>query len=147
MIVFFHFTYSRSHMKTRNATTYKHTVWRIRAGRSFKVRRVLQIWHSANFGSLPSATSPALGEVPLPSRSIRSVRPFGRPVSFFLPSAAWHTAKICQVLEKRHSALPSSPVEEKPCALHRVLHSAISLPSVFLPLPSVSGTRQSRRVR
>ena len=41
-----------------------------------KLRRVPRVWHSANFGSLPSATSPALGKVPLPV-------PFGRPVSFF----------------------------------------------------------------
>ena len=115
--------------------------------RRSKLRRVLYIWHSANFGSLLSATSPALGEVPLPSRPIRSVRRSAVPFHFFLPSAVWHTAKICRVLEKRHSALPFSPVEERPCALRRVLHSATSLPSVFLPLPSVSGTRQSRRVR
>lgn len=33
IIVFFRFACSRGHMKTRNATTSRHTVWRTRAGR------------------------------------------------------------------------------------------------------------------
>ena len=140
-----------------------------------KLRRVPDVWHSAKIQTSPSARSVALGEdpnfaeccisgtrrtldlcrvprvrhsakfrsQPIPSVSFaRSAVPF-----HFLRSAVWHTAKICRVLEKRHSALPFLLVEERPCALRRVLHSMTSLPSVFLPLPSVSGTRQSRRVR
>lgn len=77
--------------------------------------------------------------VPFASSTVRPSVPF----QLFLPSATWHTAKVCRVPEKRHSAKPASPVEEKPCALCRVLHSANNLPSVFLPLPSVCDTRQS----
>ena len=124
---------------------------------SSKLRRVLPAWHSAKFESLPSATRLALGKVfdPVPfGRPVRPVCPFRSPVcccpsrfNFFLLSAAWHTAKVYRVPEKRHSAKPASPVEERPCALRRVLHSAKKLPSVFRPLPSVCDTRQSTRVR
>ena len=116
-----------------------------------KLRRVRPRWHSAKFESLPSAEHLALGKVFDPSRSAvpfasSTVRP-SVPFQLFLPSATWHTAKVCRVSEKRHSAKPASPVEERPCALCRVLHSANNLPSVFLPLPSVCDTRQSTWVR
>ena len=103
--------------------------------RSLNLCRVPSIWHSAKFSTRPVR----------PSRS--PVHLSVRPVSTFLPSAAWHTAKVCRVPEKRHSAKPASPVEERSCALRRVLHSAKNLPSVFRPLPSVCDTRQSTRVR
>jgi len=111
--------------------------------RSLNLCRVPSIWHSAKFSTRP---------VRPPSRSPvrRPVRQFSCPsvpFQLFLPSAAWHTAKVCRVPEKRHSAKPVSPVEERPCALRRVLHSAKKLPSVFRPLPSVYDTRQSTRVR
>ena len=125
-----------------------------------KLRRVRPRWHSAKFESLPSAEHMALGKVFDPSRSPvrRPVRQFAVPFAsstvrpsvpfqLFLPSATWHTAKVCRVPEKRHSAKPASPVEERPCALRRVLHSTNNLPSVFRPLPSVCDTRQSTRVR
>ena len=112
--------------------------------RSLNLCRVPRVWHSAKF-STPSRSAVPFG---------RPVRPFRSPVcccssrfNFFLPSAAWHTAKVCRVPEKRHSAKPASPVEERSCALRRVLHSAKKLPSVFRPLPSVCDTRQSTRVR
>ena len=137
-----------------------------------KLRRVPDAWHSAKTQTSPSAARLALGEVWIfaecraygTRQSFRPV-PFGRPVrqfavpfasstvrpsvpfQLFLPSATWHTAKVCRVPEKRHSAKPASPVEERPCALCRVLHSANNLPSVFLPLPSVCDTRQSTWVR
>jgi len=137
-----------------------------------KLRRVPDAWHSAKTQTSPSAARLALGEVWIfaecraygTRQSFRPV-PFGRPVrqfavpfasstvrpsvpfQLFLPSATWHTAKVCRVPEKRHSAKPASPVEERPCALRRVLHSAKKLPSVFRPLPSVCDTRQSTRVR
>ena len=124
---------------------------------SSKLRRVLPVWHSAKFESLPSATRLALGEVfdPVPfGRPVRPVHPFRSPVcccpsrfNFFLPSAVWHTAKVCRVPEKRHSAKPASPVEERPCALCRVLHSAKKLPSVFRPLPSVPESGSASRWR
>jgi len=94
--------------------------------RSLNLCRVPSIWHSTKFSTRPVR----------PSRS--PVHLSVRPVATFLPSAAWHTAKVCRVPEKRHSAKPVSPVEEMPCALRRVLHSANNLPSVF---------RQSTRVR
>ena len=103
--------------------------------RSLNLCRVPSIWHSAKFSTRPVR----------PSRS--PVHLSVHPVSTFLLSAAWHTAKVCRVPEKRHSAKPASPVEERPCALRRVLHSANNLPSVFRPLPSVCDTRQSTRVR
>ena len=131
-----------------------------------KLRRVPDAWHSAKTQTSPSAARLALGEVwifaecraygtrqsfrPVPFASSPSRSPVQlsvRPVSTFLPSAAWHTAKVCRVPEKKHSAKPASPVEERPCALRRVLHSANNLPSVFLPLPSVCDTRQSTWVR
>jgi len=90
--------------------------------RSLNLCRVPSIWHSAKFSTRPVR----------PSRS--PVHLSVRPVSTFLPSAAWHTAKVCRVPEKRHSAKPASPVEEMPCALRRVLHSANNLPSVFRPV-------------
>ena len=94
---------------------------------SSKLRRVLPAWHSAKFESLPSAMRLALGKVfdPVPfGHPVRPVCPFRSPVcccpsrfNFFLLSAAWHTAKVYRVPEKRHSAKPASPVEERPCAL------------------------------
>jgi len=100
-----------------------------------KLRRVPSIWHSAKFSTSPVRQF----AVPFASSTVRPSVPF----QLFLPSATWHTAKVCRVPEKRHSAKPASPVEERPCALCRVLHSANNLPSVFLPLPSVCDTRQS----
>ena len=101
--------------------------------RSLNSCQVPHVWHSAKF-STPSCSS-----VSFACSSI--------PFQLFLQSAAWHTAKVCRVPEKRHSAKPASPVEERPCALRRVLHSAKKLPSVFRPLLSVCGTRQSSQVR
>jgi hypothetical protein len=97
---------------------------------------------------LPSASHVALGKATL-CRVPKSRHSANAP----LPSAAWaalgnkyhvrHTSphtpvtKVCRVLEKRHPAKPASPVEERPCALRQVLHSAKKLPSVFRLLPSV----------
>ena len=136
-----------------------------------RVRRVHLLRHSAKFETLPSARRVALGKEPnfaecfqigtrrslnfcrVPcfwysakfstSRSVRQFACSSVPFQLFLPSAAWHTAKVCRVPDKRHSAKPALPVEERPCALRRVLHSANNLPSVFLPLPSVCDTWQS----
>ena len=90
---------------------------------SVKLRRVPTWQHSANFESLPSATRLALGKVPVP-RPIRPSRWCRSPVPFplFLPSAIWHTAKVCRVLEIRHSAKPASTGDETPCALCHELH-------------------------
>jgi len=103
--------------------------------RSLNLCRVPSIWHSAKFSTSPVRQF----AVPFASSTVRPSVPF----QLFLPSATWHTAKVCRVPEKRHSAKPASPVEERPCALCRVLHSANNLPSVFLSLPSVCDTRQS----
>ena len=114
--------------------------------RSLNLCRVPSIWHSAKFSTRPvrPSRSPVRRLVRQFAVSFASstVRP-SVPFQLFLPSATWHTAKVCRVPEKRHSAKPASPVEERPCALRRVLHSANNLPSVFLPLPSVCDTRQS----
>ena len=136
--------------------------------RSLKLRRVPDVWHSVKIQTSPSARSVALGEdrnfaeccisgtrrtldlcrVPRVWHKAKFSTPSCSPVPFAsLPVRPSRFNFFCRVPEKRHSAKPASPVEERPCALRRVLHSATSLPSVFLPLPSVSGTRQSRRVR
>ena len=111
--------------------------------RSLNLRRVPRVWHSAKF-STPSRS--AVLFVPF-ARSVRQFASSSVPFQLFLPSAAWHTAKVCRVPEKRYSAKPASPVEERSCALRRVLHLAKKLPSVFRPLPSVCDTRQSTRFR
>ena len=108
--------------------------------RSLNLCRVPRVWHSAKF------STPSRSAVPF-ARSVRQFSCLSVPFQLFLPSAAWHTAKICRVPEKRHSAKPASPVEERSCAFRRVLHSAKKLPSVFRPLPSVCDTWQSTRVR
>ena len=125
--------------KARNFTEY----CQLGTRRSLNLCRVPRVWHSAKF-STPSRS--AVPFVPF-ARSIRQFACSSVPFQLFLPSAAWHTAKVCRVPEKRHSAKPASQVEERSCALRRVLHSAKKLPSVFRPLPSVCDTRQSTRVR
>ena len=110
--------------------------------RSLNLCRVPSIWHSAKFSTRPVRPSRSPVRRPVHQFTCPSV-----PFQLFLPSAAWHTAKICRVPEKRHSAKPASPVEERLCALRRVLHSAKKLPSVFRPLPSVPESGSASRWR
>ena len=118
--------------------------------RNLNFCRVPRVCHSAKF------STPSRSAVPFVPFACSSV-----PFQLFLPSAAWHTAKVCRVPEKMHSAKPASPVEERPCAFRRVLHflprflsffeyvKKMSeanffprfLPSVFRPLPSVARVR------
>ena len=122
---------------------------------SSKLRRVPSWQHSAKSKTSLSAQPLALGKLWIFAECFlegtrQSPRPPSRspvPFTLFLSSATWHTTKLCRVPEKRHSAKPASPLDETPCALRRELHSAKLLPSVFRPLPSVCGTRQSSRVR
>ena len=62
---------------------------------------------------------------------------FCRPLCFILPSAYWHTVKLCRVSEKRHSAKMALPSLFLPSAICRVTHSANRSPSVKWPLPRV----------
>ena len=122
--------------------------------------RVQDGWQSAKSQTSPSAARLALGEIGTRQSlnfcrvprfwysakfsTFRSVRQFACssvPFQLFLPSAAWHTAKVCRVPEKRHSAKPALPGDEMPCALRQVLHSAKMLSCVIRPLPSVSSTK------
>ena len=122
---------------------------------SLKLCRVPDVGHSAmsktllsaqrkaldKVQTLPSALRLALGKKPIPTSSFPSRLLYDRPVYFILPSGAWHTAKLCRVSVKWHSAKPASPSDETLCALCRELHSAKLLPSVFWALPSVCGTQ------
>jgi len=116
----------------------------------------------AKFETLPSAGRVALGKVSNfaecrtsgTRQSPHPPVPFARPVHPVRPSRSCCSPVgpsrfnfFCRVPEKRHSAKPASPEDERLCALHHELHSAKYLPSVFLLLPSVSSSRQSRRVR
>ena len=71
--------------------------------RSLNLCLVPHVWHSAKF------STPSRSAVPfvLFARSIRQFACSSVPFQLFLPSAAWHTAKVYRVPEKRHSAKPA----------------------------------------
>ena len=122
-----------------------------------KLRRVPTWQHSAKLETSPSAASLALGEVwifaechasgtrqsfrPSPVRPSHSPVPFASLLLsvpfqlFFAEYGLAHGKGLPSAREK-----PASPVEERSCALRRVLHSTKKL-------PSVCDTQQSPRVR